>query len=54
VFDTAKIRAIAPDWEARVPFAEGARQIVAWHDADPARRAIDPGVDAAYDRLVSL
>ena len=53
LFDTTKIRAIAPDWEARVPFAEGARQIVSWHDADPARRTVDADVDALYSRLVS-
>jgi len=54
VFDTTKIRAIVPDWEARVPFAEGARQIVAWHDADASRRTLDPWVDDAYERLVAL
>ena len=51
LFDTTKIRAVVPDWEPRIPFAEGARQIVAWHDADPARRVVDPAVDALYDRL---
>jgi nucleoside-diphosphate-sugar epimerase len=54
VFDTSKIRALVPGWEARVPFAEGARQIVAWHDADASRRTVDPWVDGAYERLVAL
>ncbi len=52
VFDTSKIRALVPDWSARVPFAEGARQIVAWHDEDPARKVVDPRIDALHDRLV--
>ncbi|ROS59101.1 nucleoside-diphosphate-sugar epimerase [Frigoribacterium sp. PhB160] len=51
VFDTSKIRGIVPAWAPRVPFAEGARQIVAWHDADDARRVVDPEADALYDRL---
>jgi nucleoside-diphosphate-sugar epimerase len=51
LFDTTKIRALVPNWETRVPFAEGARQIVAWHDADASRRVVDPAVDALYDRL---
>ena len=53
VFDTSKIRGIVPTWAPRVPFAEGARQIVAWHDADDARRVVDPEVDALYDRLAA-
>jgi len=53
VFDTSKIRGIVPAWAPRVPFAEGARQIVAWHDADDARRVVDPEVDALYDRLAA-
>jgi nucleoside-diphosphate-sugar epimerase len=53
VFDSSKVREVAVGWEPRVPFAEGARQIVAWHDADPSRRVVDPEVDALYDRLAA-
>lgn len=53
VFDTAKIRTLVPGWEPRIAFAEGARQIVRWHDQDAARRAVDPSVDALYDRLTA-
>jgi nucleoside-diphosphate-sugar epimerase len=53
VFDTTKIRTLAPEWVARIPFAEGARQIVRWHDADASRRVVDPEVDALYDRLTA-
>jgi hypothetical protein len=42
-----------PDFVATAPFARGAREIVAWYDADPARREVDPAVDALIDRLVS-
>jgi nucleoside-diphosphate-sugar epimerase len=52
VFDNSKIRSIAPTWSARVPFRQGAREIVDWHDADPARRVVDDRLDALYDRLV--
>jgi hypothetical protein len=51
VFDNAKIKSFVPGWAARVPFAQGAREIVAWHDADPARRVIDQRLDAAMDYL---
>jgi hypothetical protein len=32
---------------------QGAREIVAWHDEDPARRVIDERVDALMDELVA-
>ncbi|BDZ49198.1 hypothetical protein GCM10025867_14390 [Frondihabitans sucicola] len=53
IFDTTKIRSVVPDWEQRIPFAEGARQIIRWHDQDPARRRVDPATDALYDRLTA-
>ena len=52
VFDNAKLRSVVPDFVARIPFEQGAREIVAWHDADPARRVRDPALDAVVDSLV--
>lgn len=52
VFDNSAIRSVVPGWGARVPFAQGAREIVAWHDGDPARRRVDGRTDALFDRLV--
>jgi nucleoside-diphosphate-sugar epimerase len=53
IFDNAKVRALVPDYVATIPFAQGAREIVAWHDEDPARRAVDERVDALVDQLVA-
>jgi nucleoside-diphosphate-sugar epimerase len=53
VFDNSKIRTIVPEWHARIPFSRGAREIVAWHDEDPARRAVDARLDAVFDDLVA-
>jgi nucleoside-diphosphate-sugar epimerase len=53
IFDNAKVRALIPDYVATIPFAQGAREIVAWHDEDPARRAVDERVDALMDALVA-
>ena len=52
VFDNSKVKALVPGWSAVVPFRQGAREIVAWHDEDPARRVVDPRLDALFDRLV--
>jgi len=52
VFDNTKIRTVAPDFVARIPFEQGAQEIVDWHDADPARRTVDEAFDALLDGLV--
>jgi nucleoside-diphosphate-sugar epimerase len=53
VFDNTKIKRLVPGYRADVPFARGAEQIVAWYDADPARRVVDPELDALFDRLLA-
>jgi nucleoside-diphosphate-sugar epimerase len=52
VFDNAKLRALVPDYVATIPFHQGAREIVAWHDEDPSRQRVDARLDAVMDRLV--
>lgn len=52
LFDNARIKQLAPGWVATTPFAEGAREIVEWHLADPSRQQVDPELDAAFDRLI--
>jgi nucleoside-diphosphate-sugar epimerase len=53
VFDTTKLRRVVPEFTTTVRFEQGAREIVAWHDADPARRAVDARMDAVMDDLVA-
>lgn len=53
LFDNTRIKTLVPGWVATTPFAEGAREIVAWHLADAARRPVDAELDAAFDRLAA-
>jgi nucleoside-diphosphate-sugar epimerase len=53
VFDNSKLRRIAPDYVATIPFEQGAREIVEWFDADPARQMVDAEMDQTMDLLVS-
>ena len=45
--------AVVPEFNPTTTFAQGAREIVAWYDADPARRVVDPTLDATLDELVA-
>ena len=54
VFDNTRVKTLVPGWTATIPFADGAREIVEWHLADPRRQVVLPGLDEGFDRLVQL
>jgi len=53
IFDNAKVRSVVPGYAATIPFERGAREIVAWHDEDPARQIVDEHLDAVMDELIT-
>ena len=53
IFDNSKVRALVPDFDCRITFAEGAKEIIAWHEADPKRQSLDPKFDDLTDRLIA-
>jgi nucleoside-diphosphate-sugar epimerase len=53
VFDNSKIKRIAPDFAATIPYALGAREVIAWYDADPARQVVDEQFDQFTDRVIA-
>jgi hypothetical protein len=54
VFDNSKLRRLAPDFNALVPFLEGIRRTIAWFDADAQRREIDWLANRRWDALAAV
>jgi nucleoside-diphosphate-sugar epimerase len=52
-FDNSKIKRLVPDFAASVPFFQGAREIMAWFDADPERKIIDNHANQIFNRIIS-
>jgi nucleoside-diphosphate-sugar epimerase len=52
IFDNTKIKRLVPDYVATIPFRQGAEEMVAWYDADPARRVVDERMEQLLERLV--
>jgi len=52
-FDNSKIRRFVPDYAATVPFYQGAREIIAWFDADPSRKVVDANANRIFDRIIA-
>ncbi len=53
IFDNSKIKRVVPDFVATIPFVQGAAEIMAWHDADPSRRTVDPERDSLTDTIIA-
>src|SRR3984885_1282383 len=53
MFDNTKVRRLVPGWRAVIPFERGARQIVDWYLADPARQVTDQALDGVMDKLAA-
>jgi nucleoside-diphosphate-sugar epimerase len=53
VFDNTKIKRLVPDFACTIPFSHGAREVIAWFDADPARQVVDEALDALQDRMIA-
>jgi len=53
VFDNSKIRKFVPDFVCEVPWAEGVRRAIAWHEAEPARQRIDAEMNRTWDKIIA-
>ena len=53
IFDNSKIKRLVPDYVATIPFWQGAQEIIAWYDADPARQTVDLAFDKFLDELIA-
>jgi len=54
IFDNSKVKRLVPGFCAEIPFSVGAREIMAYYDADPARRVVDAKLEALTDKLVAI
>jgi len=52
IFDNSKIKKINPEFQIKIPFKDGAKEIVTWYDEDPARRVIDQSWNSKVDEII--
>jgi nucleoside-diphosphate-sugar epimerase len=53
IFDNTKVKRLVPGFVATIPFSQGAREMIDWYDADPARQAVDEETNRLMDRIVA-
>ncbi|MDF1567336.1 MAG: NAD-dependent epimerase/dehydratase family protein, partial [Spirochaetaceae bacterium] len=52
IFDNRKIKALVPEFEAKIPFTEGAREIIDWYEQDVSRQIVDSEANSLMDRII--
>jgi len=52
VFDNSKIKRFVPEFAAAIPFREGIQRTLAWFEADPKRRIVNPATHEMMDRII--
>ncbi len=52
IFDNTKVKTFVPGFKATIPFAEGIKRTLAWMDADPDRKIINPETNKKMDRIL--
>lgn len=53
VFDNSKLKRFVPDFAATIPYSQGAREVIAWFEADPARQIIDPAATQVIEQILA-
>jgi nucleoside-diphosphate-sugar epimerase len=53
IFDNSKVKRLVPDFVATIPFSQGAEDVIAWFDADPARQVVEPETNDLLDRIIA-
>ena len=53
VFDNSKIKCFVPEFDCKVPWAEGVRRSIAWFEADPSRQTIDNETNQLWGTIIA-
>jgi nucleoside-diphosphate-sugar epimerase len=54
IFDNSKIKEFVPEFDAVIPFRDGARRTLAWFEEDPARQVILDDVNTFMDHVIEI
>jgi nucleoside-diphosphate-sugar epimerase len=52
IFNNSKIKRVVPEFVASIPFSQGAREIIAWYDENPAHQVIDEDFNMQMDKVI--
>jgi len=52
IFDNSKIKKLVPEFECKIPFSEGVKEIISWYKNNPAWQVVDEGINSKIDEII--
>ncbi len=52
IFDNSKIRSLVPEFNPKISFSEGVKEIVKFYIENPAFQIVDKKIDARIDKII--
>lgn len=52
IFDNSKIKSLVPEFQQRVPFSEGVKEIVSFYENNPDFQKYDSNIDRTIDKII--
>lgn len=53
IFDNSKIKALVPEFNASIPFAQGAKEIISWYEEDASRQMVDAELNKLMEQIIA-
>lgn len=53
IFDNSKIKKFVPEFDAKISFSKGSKEIMNWFDENPERQIIDESLDKQMDQIIA-
>lgn len=52
IFDNSKIKKLVPEFECKIPFSEGVKEIIAWYKNNKDWQIVDKKINASVDEII--
>lgn len=53
IFDNRKIKTLVPEFNAKISFTQGAKEIIDWYESDVSRQVVDKRINDLMDKIVA-
>jgi nucleoside-diphosphate-sugar epimerase len=52
IFDNSKIKRLVPEFDCKIPFTQGAKEIVKWYEENPSYQVVDEKINSFIEKVI--
>jgi nucleoside-diphosphate-sugar epimerase len=53
IFDNSKIKKLVPEFQCKIPFSEGVKEIITWYKNNPDWQVVNQEIDKKIDEIIA-